>query len=216
MTSLRSLFALSVAAGTVAPWIAAGPGAEAGINTGAYVSRTEPGGTFTSDADDGSTYGSYSATLPGTNASLTWLEASSAFTGTCSGSPTLTAQAQGVSLVTLASDATFSIDFRMAELVREGNFVSWALVNASTGDAVAAVQFEDTAGSSFGGASAVANGTFTTTVTDGQYYLVMIAICTATGGDFSYNATFTAVPGPGAVAALVVLGSTNRRRRRMS
>jgi MYXO-CTERM domain-containing protein len=44
----------------------------------------------------------------------------------------------------------------------------------------------------------------------------MIAICTATGGDFSYNATFTAVPGPGAVAALVVLGSTNRRRRRMS
>ena len=215
MTTLRSVLALSVAAGTVSPWIAAVPGAEAGINTGAYVSRTELGGTFTSDADYGSTYGSYSATLPGTNASLTWLEASSAFTGTCSGSPTLTARSQGVSLVTLTSDATFSIDFSMGQLVREGNQVGWSLYDVNAGETIYGVSFDGTSAVATGGVAANADGTFTGNATAGQYFLVMLAECTATGGSFTYDATFTAVPGPGAAVALLFLGCPIPRRRRL-
>ena len=215
MTTLRPVFALFVAAGTVAPWIAAGPGAEAGINTGAYVSRTELGGAFTSDADYGTTYGSYSATLPGTNASLTWLEASSAFSGTCSGSPTLTARSQGVALMTLTSDATFSIDFSMSQLVRAGNQVGWSLYDINTGETVFGVSFDGTTGAATGGVGEQADGTFTATAAAGQYFLVMLAECTATGGSFSYGATFTAVPGPGGAVALLFLGCPTPRRRRL-
>jgi len=215
MTTLRSVLALSLAAGTVAPWIAAARGAEAGINTGAYVSHTELGGTFTSDADYGSAYGSYSATLPGTNASLTWLEASSAFTGTSSGSPTLTARSQGVSLVTLASDATFSIEFNMAQLVRDGNQVGWSLYDVNAGETVYGVSFDGTTAAATGGVAAQADGTFTGTAMAGQYFLVMLAECTATGGSFSYGATFTAVPGPGGAVALLLIGCPVSRRRRL-
>ena len=214
MMTLRSVLALSVAAGTVAPWSATGPSARAAINTGAYVSRTELGGTFTSDADYGSTYGSYSATLPGTNASLTWLEASSAFSGTCSGSPTLTARSQGVSLVTLATDATFSIEFSMAQLVREGNQIGWSLYDVNAGETAYGVSFDGTTAAATGGVAEQADGTFTANAAAGQYFLVMLAECTATGGSFSYAATFTAVPGPGAAAALLFLGCPIPRRRR--
>jgi hypothetical protein len=214
MMTLRSVLALSVAAGTVAPWIATGPSARAGINTGAYVSRTELGGTFTSDADYGTTYGSYSATLPGTNASLTWLEASSAFSGTCSGSSTLTARSQGVSLVTLATDATFSIEFSMAQLVREGNQIGWSLYDVNAGETAYGVSFDGTTAAATGGVAEQADGTFTANAAAGQYFLVMLAECTATGGSFSYAATFTAVPGPGAAAALLFLGCPIPRRRR--
>ena len=215
MTTLRSVLALSVAAGTVAPWIATNAGAEAGLNTGAYVSRNEFGGAFTSDADYGTTYGSYSATLTGTDASLTWLEASSAFSGTCSGSPTLTARSQGVSLVTLATDATFSIEFSMAQLVREGNQVGWSLYDVNAGKTAYGVSFDGTTAAATGGVLEQADGTFTATAAAGQYFLVMLAECTATGGSFSYAATFTAVPGPGAAVALLFLGCPSPRRRRL-
>ena len=216
MTTLRSLVALTFTAGTVAPWFASAPGAMAGINTGAYVSRTEVGGAFTSDSDYGTAYGSYSATLPGTNASLTWLEASSTFIGTCSGSPTLTARSQGVSLVTLTSDATFSIEFSMSQLVRQGNQVGWSLYDIAAGETVYGVSFDGTSASATGGVAEQADGTFTATATAGEYFLVMLAECTATGGTFSSNATFTAVPAPGGVAALLALGGAHRRRRRLA
>lgn len=216
MTTHRSLVALSFTAGTVASWFASAPSAMAGINTGAYVSRTEVGGAFTSDSDYGTTYGSYSATVPGTNASLTWLEASSTFNGTCSGSPTLTTRSQGVSLVTLTSDATFSIEFSMAQLVRQGNQVGWSLYDIAAGETVYGVSFDGTSASATGGVAEQADGTFTATATAGQYFLVMLAECTATGGTFSSNATFTAVPAPGGVAALLALGGAHRRRRRLA
>jgi hypothetical protein len=216
MTTLRSALALSFALVTVAPWIAAVSGTVAGLNTGAYVSRNELGGAFTSDSDYGTAYGNYSATLPGTSASLTWLETSSSFSGTCSGSPTLTARSQGVSLVTLTSDATFSIEFSMAQLVRQGNQVGWSLYDIAAGETVYGVSFDGTSASATGGVAEQADGTFTATATAGQYFLVMLAECTATGGTFSSNATFTAVPAPGGVAALLALGGAHRRRRRLA
>jgi len=215
MTTLRSFVAFSTASITVAPWIATAPSAFAGLNTGAYVSRNEVGGTFTSDSDYGTTYGSYSATLPGTGASLTWLETSSAFNGTCSGSSTLTARSQGVSMVTLASDATFSIEFNMAQLVRAGNQVGWSLYDITAGETVYGVSFDGTAASATGGVAAQADGSFTGTAMAGQYFLVMLAECTATGGSFSYGATFTAVPGPGGAVALLLLSCPVSRRRRL-
>ena len=214
MTTIRSLVALSFTAGAVAPWIANGPSAVAGLNTGAYVSRNEVGGNFTSDSDYGTSYGSYSATLPGTNASLTWLETSSTFSGTCSGSATLTARSQGVSLVTLASDATFSIEFSMGQLVREGNQVGWSLYDVNAGETIYGVSFDGTSAAATGGVTANADGTFTANATAGQYFLVMLAECTATGGSFTYGATFTAVPGPGAAVALLLIGCPVPRRRR--
>jgi hypothetical protein len=228
MTIPRSVFILSLCASTVAPWIATGPTALADIlSPGAFVSRydgTPPNDLYSSNSASGSAYGTYNAALPGTaidptppTASLNWGATTSSFSGTCAGSPTLKARSQAISLMTLESDATFSIAFSMGELVRAGNSVGWALARIDrAGEPDFAVQFEGTDGASFGGVTAEADGTFTANVTAGQYLLVMLAECTATGGDFSYNATFTAVPGPGGVAALVVLGSTNRRRRRMS
>jgi hypothetical protein len=199
------------------------------LSPGAFVSRydgTPPNDPYSSNSDSGSEYGTYIAALPGTaddptgtTASLNWGATTSSFSGTCAGSPTLKARSQAISLMTLESDATFSIAFSMGELVRAGNKVGWVLARIDidrAGEPDFAVQFDGTDGTSFGGVPRQANGTFTATVTAGQYLLVMLAECTATGGDFSYNATFTAVPGPGGVAALVVLGSTNRRRRRMS
>lgn len=215
MTTLRSVLALSLAAGTAAPWIATVPCADAGLSTGAYVSRNELGGAFTSDADYGTAYGSYSATLPGTNASLTWLEASGTFAGACSGSPTLTARSQGVSLVTLATDATFSIEFSMAQLVRAGNQVGWSLYDVDAGETAYGVSFDGTSAAATGGVAEQADGTFTASAAAGQYFLVMLAECTATGGSFSYAATFTAVPGPGGMAALLFLGCPTPRRRRL-
>jgi len=227
MTIPRSVFILSLCASTVAPWIATGPTALADIlSPGAFVSRydgTPPNDLYSSNSASGSAYGTYNAALPGTaidptgtTASLNWGATTSSFSGTCAGSPTLKARSQAISLMTLESDATFSIAYSMNQLVRTGNEVGLTLVNLGTGESVFGVQFQGTSGTSTGGVTAQADGTFTNTVTAGQYLLVMLAECTATGGDFSYNATFTAVPGPGGVAALVVLGSTNRRRRRMS
>ena len=227
MTTFRSASVLSLCASTVAPWIATGPTALADIlSPGAFVSRYDANSNpvYSSDGDSGSEYGTYIAALPGTTddptdtiATLNWGATTSSFSGTCAGSPTLKARSQAISLMTLESDATFSIAFSMGELVRAGNSVGWALVRiGQAGGPDFAVQFEGTDGDSFGGVTVEADGTFTRNVTTGQYLLVMLAECTATGGNFSYNATFTAVPGPGGVAALVVLGSTNRRRRRMS
>jgi hypothetical protein len=62
---------------------------------------------------------------------------------------------------------------------------------------------------------AVADGMFTGTAVAGQYFLVMLAECTATGGSFSYGATFTAVPGPGGAVALLLIGCPVSRRRRL-
>ncbi len=227
MTTFRFASVLSLCASTVAPWIATGPTALADIlSPGAFVSRydgTPPNESYDSRSASGSAFGTYIASLPGTavdpagtSATLNLGATTNSFSGTCAGSPTLKARSQAISLMTVASDATFSIAYSMAQLVRAGNEVSWALENSVTGDLVLAVQFQGTSGTSTGGVTAQANGTFTKTVAAGQYLLVMLAECTATGGDFSYDATFTAVPGPGGVAALVVLGSTNRRRRRMS
>ena len=225
MTTFRSASVLSLCASTVAPWIAIGPTALADFSFGVYVYRYDgtPPGAFSEASGSASAVGSYSAALPGTTndptgttASLNWGATTNSFSGTCAGSPTLKARSQAISLMTLESNATFSIAYSMAQLVRAGNQVSWTLQNFNTGEFAFGVQFDGTSGTSTGGVTAQANGTFTETVTAGQYLLVMLAECTATGGTFSYDATFTAVPGPGGVAALVVLGSTNRRRRRMS
>lgn len=215
MKPVRSVVALACTAGAVSPWIAPGSNAVAGLNTGAYVSRNETGGTFASDSDYGSAYGSYGANLPGTSASLTWLETASTFTGTCSGSSTLTARSQGVALMTLASDATFSIEFSMSQIVRAGNQVGWSLYDIQSGETVYGVSFDGTTAAATGGVAEQADGTFTATASAGQYFLVMLSECTATGGTFSYGATFSAVPGPGGLAAVALFGSAHRRRRRL-
>jgi uncharacterized protein (TIGR03382 family) len=76
------------------------------------------------------------------------------------------------------------------------------------------VSFNGTTPNAFGGVSTNKADTFTGTVSAGTYLLVMLAQCDNTGGTFSYDATFTPVPAPGAIPAILMAAALRGRRRR--
>ena len=192
--------------------------ASAGIQTGAYVSQNDlPNQQFTQDSDYGAGFGSYRASLTGTtgtSAALDWYATNATFTGTCSGSSTLSARSQGVALYAFAEGQSFHITYAMSQIVRTGNSVGWALVDTSSGDIVAGISFDGTTASTAGGVSGMANDSFSASLEAGTYLLVALAECTDTGGAFVYDATFTAAPAPGALAVLAMATATPARRRR--
>jgi hypothetical protein len=118
-------------------------------------------------------------------------------------------------VVTLAASTTFTINYDMTGVVRAGNDVSWALVDTNSSDVVFGLTYEDTNATAVGGvSSASAAGSFSGTAAAGTYWLIMAAQCEQLGGNFSYDATFTAVPAPGAFPAILMAAALRGRRRR--
>jgi hypothetical protein len=121
-----------------------------------------------------------------------------------------------VALLAFDGDTSFAITWAMQQCVAEGNVIGWGLVDlAGAGDPTLGVQFVGIESTAFGGVAATASGSFTGTVAAGTYLLVMAAENAAAGGAFSYSATFSQVPAPGALVTLLVAGvvATARRRR---
>jgi hypothetical protein len=189
----------------------------AGIAPGAFASwtsSTPPG--YVEDAAVAPGPGTYEASVTDATASLVWGASSSALSGYASGGTTVTARARGVALLAFDGDTSFAITWAMQQCVAEGNVIGWGLVDlAGSGDPTLGVQFVGTEATAFGGVAATASGSFTGTVAAGTYLLVMAAENAAAGGAFSYSATFSQVPAPGALVTLLVAGvvATARRRR---
>ncbi|MEI6474967.1 MAG: hypothetical protein WCO75_06205 [Planctomycetota bacterium] len=193
------------------------------INPGVDVTRVVDSPFEVNTANDyGLTPGHYQASVPGNSADLNWLTDGSNFVGVCTGNTdpttgirTLFGGSKGITLVTLATDTTFAINYNMTGVVRVGNDVSWALIDTTTTDAVFGLTFEDTTATATGGvSSASAAGSFSGTASAGTYWLIMAAYCEQLGGTFSYDATFSAVPAPGAFPAILMAAALRGRRRR--
>lgn len=187
----------------------------AGISPGTYASWTNlgPGGGFVDDNDPASTFGSYSSQVTDAAANLTWAVTASSFSGSATGGNQIRSTARGAATFTFSESMDFSITWNMAAVVRDGNLVGWTLVDLATGNDVYAVSYENLAATTAGGAAAQASGSLVGSVGAGSYLLVMAADCFAAGGSFSYGASFTAVPAPGALALLALAGCPRRRRR---
>ena len=157
--------------------------------------------------------------ISGISANLIWrADNSSTFVGTCTGVPSTSANSstglsQTVMQVTLGTQSTFSITYDMSQVVRVGNQISWGLTDL-LGNPTYYVSFNGTTPAASGGVSTQTSDTFTGTVSAGTYLLVMLAQCDNTGGTFSYDATFTAVPAPGAIPAILMAAALRGRRRR--
>ena len=189
----------------------------AGIAPGAFDSWTSsapPG--YVEDAAVAPGPGTYEASVTDASASLVWGAFSSALSGHASGGTTVTARARGVALLTFDGDTSFAITWAMQQCVAEGNVIGWGLVDLAGGeDPTLGVQFVGIEATAFGGVAATSSGSFMGTVAAGTYLLVMAAENAAAGGAFSYSATFSQVPTPGALVTLLVAGvvATARRRR---
>ena len=193
--------------------------------TGVFVSRS-PGlnnsSGYASADSYGSVSGNYQASMvgiSGISANLIWrADNSSTFVGTCTGVPSTSANSstglsQTVMQVTLGTQSTFSITYDMSQVVRVGNQISWGLTDL-LGNPTYYVSFNGTTPAASGGVSTQTSDTFTGTVSAGTYLLVMLANCDNTGGTFSYDATFTPVPAPGAIPAILMAAALRGRRRR--
>ena len=193
--------------------------------TGVFVSRS-PGlnnsSPYASADSYGSVSGNYQASMvgiSGISANLIWrADNSSTFVGTCTGVPSTSANSstglsQTVMQVTLGTQSTFSITYDMSQVVRVGNQISWGLTDL-LGNPTYYVSFNGTTPAASGGVSTQTSDTFTGTVSAGTYLLVMLANCDNTGGTFSYDATFTPVPAPGAIPAILMAAALRGRRRR--
>jgi len=195
---------------------------------GVSVSRTS--GLFNTSpnksADSyGNVPGTYQASMvgiAGISANLIWRDDdSSTFLGTCTGVSTPPANeskgiSQTVMQVTLGTQSTFAITYDMSQIVRVGNTIAWVLSDSNADDnPVYGVSFIDTSDFVVGGVSNDPNATsFNGTVPAGTYLLTMYAECNNTGGTFSYDATFTPVPAPGAIPAILMAAALRGRRRR--
>jgi hypothetical protein len=202
--------------------------AVAGPPTGVSVSQNRaPYGEYDKDEvfKPASGIGTYQASMDGIagiSANLIWgTNNSSSFVGECYGVPASannasTGVSQTVMQVNLSTQSTFAITYDMRQLVGLGNTVAWVLSDSNTGDfPVYAVSFIDAVGTEFGGVSIDPDATsFTDTVPAGTYLLTMYAECNNTGGTFSYDATFTPVPAPGAIPAILMAAALRGRRRR--
>ncbi len=193
---------------------------------GVFVSRS-PGLNNSSPYASADSYGTgpgnYQASMvgiSGISANLNWLANNgSNFVGTCTGiaseSPnSSTGVSQSVMRVDLVTNSTFAISYSMSQLVRAGNQVSWGLTDLS-GNPSYFVSFSNGTVSTYGdGLSTSADASFSVTVPPASYLLVMLAQCDNTGGTFSYDATFTPVPAPGAFPAILMAAALRGRRRR--
>ncbi len=193
---------------------------------GVFVSRT-PGQNNTSPYDSATSTatgpGNYQASMvgiPGISANLNWLTNNgSNFVGTCTGIPNESPNSsrgvsQTVMQVNILTNSTFAITYSMSQLVRAGNEVSWGLTDLS-GNPSYYVSFINGTPTIYGdGLSTNADASFTVTVPPASYLLVMNAQCDAAGGTFSYDATFTPVPAPGAIPAILMAAALRGRRRR--
>ena len=193
--------------------------------TGVFVSRS-PGLNNSSPYASADSYGTIPGTyqasmvgISGISANLIWrADNSSTFVGTCTGVPSTSANSstglsQTVMQVTLGTQSTFSITYDMSQVVRVGNQISWGLTDL-LGNPTYYVSFNGTTPAASGGVSTQTSDTFTGTVSAGTYLLVMLANCDNTGGTFSYDATFTPVPAPGAIPAILMAAALRGRRRR--
>ena len=193
--------------------------------TGVFVSRS-PGlnnsSGYASADSYGSVSGNYQASMvgiSGISANLIWrADNSSTFVGTCTGvSAPPASESRGLSRtvmeVTLGTQSTFSITYDMSQVVRVGNQISWGLTSLA-GNPTYYVSFDGTTPDTFGGVSTNTADTVTGTVSAGTYLLTMYAVCNAAGGTFSYDATFTPVPAPGAIPAILMAAALRGRRRR--
>ena len=216
-TATAVLLALPLACATIAE---AGGGS---INPGVNVTRVVDSPFEVNTASDyGLTPGHYQASVTGNSADLNWLTGGSNFVGVCTGNTdsqtglrTLFGGVQAITLVTLTTDTTFAINYDMTAVVRTLNDVSWALIDTTTTDVVFGLTFEDTIATATGGVSSTsAAGSFSGTASAGTYWLIMAAYCEQLGGNFSYDATFTAVPAPGVFPAILMAAALRGRRRR--
>jgi hypothetical protein len=157
--------------------------------------------------------------IAGISANLIWRDNnSSTFVGACAGVSAPPANesrgiSQTVMQVNLLTQSTFAITYDMSQIVRAGNQISWGLTSLE-GFPAYYLGFDGTTADAFGGVSNNAADTFTGTVSAGTYLLVMLAQCDNTGGTFSYDATFTPVPAPGAIPAILMAAALRGRRRR--
>ena len=192
---------------------------------GVFVSRS-PGLNNTSPYASADSYGTVPGTyqasmvgISGISANLNWLANNgSNFVGTCTGVPSTSPNSsrgisQTVMQVNLLTQSTFAITYDMSQIVRAGNQISWGLTSLE-GFPAYYLGFDGTTADAFGGVSSNAADTFTGTVSAGTYLLVMLAQCDNTGGTFSYDATFTPVPAPGAIPAILLAAALRGRRRR--
>lgn len=192
---------------------------------GVFVSRS-PGLNNTSPYASADSYGTVPGTyqasmvgISGISANLNWLANNgSNFVGTCTGVPSTSPNSsrgisQTVMQVNLLTQSTFAITYDMSQIVRAGNQISWGLTSLE-GFPAYYLGFDGTTADAFGGVSSNAADTFTGTVSAGTYLLVMLAQCDNTGGTFSYDATFTPVPAPGAIPAILMAAALRGRRRR--
>ncbi len=200
--------------------------AVAGTPTGVSVSQNRaPYGEDDNDDDfkSASGPGTYQASMDGIAgiyANLIWgTNNSSSFVGACYGSSAEGGESTGVSQtvmqVNLLTPSTFAITYDMSQIVGAGNQISWGLTDL-LGNPTYGVSFNGTTlpPDVWGGVSSNTADTFTGTVSAGTYLLVMLAQCDNTGGIFSYNATFSAVPAPSALSALIMAAALRGRRRR--
>ena len=182
---------------------------------GVFVSRS-PGNASAATPATGP--GNYQASMVGISdisANLNWLTNNgSNFVGTCTGVPnSSTGVSQTVMQVDLLAQSAFAITYNMSAVVRTGNQISWGLTDL-LGNPTYYVSFNGTTPAASGGVSTQTSDTFTGTVSAGTYLLVMLANCDNTGGTFSYDATFTPVPAPGAIPAILMAAALRGRRRR--
>ena len=198
-----------------------------GIQTGVTVSQSNaPNNTYSNAEDIGSALGIYQASManiPGISAYLNWRANGSTFVGTCTGTDdqglgAITGRSRTVTEITLGSNSTFAITYDMQGAQGIGNDVSWGLLDLGSADTslpVFGLTFTGAAAIAWGGVSTLSSaGSFSGSVAAGTYWLVMSAECTNTGGNFSYDATFTAVPAPGAFPAILMAAALRGRRRR--
>ena len=194
-----------------------------GLQEGVFVSRTSfaPTPGLEEDFDYGAVPATYQASVTSNSATLNWLENGSNFVGTCNGATNsvtneveVTGRSQSITLITLTTASIFSINYSMSAVVRAGNEVTWSLVDTNTGVPEFGLQFDGIAATAFGGVPTSADGSFASTASAGTYWLIMLAECDNLGGSFSYDATFTPVPAPGAIPAILMAAALRGRRRR--
>ena len=218
----------SIAVVVALPLVCAAVPASGGLQEGVFVKRTSfaptPGWVDDSDYLVGApTYpATYQASVTSNSATLNWLANGSNFVGTCNGATNsvtneveVTGRSQSITLISLTTASNFSINYSMSNVVRAGNEVTWSLVDTNTGVPEFGLQFDGIAATAFGGVlDTSANGSFASTASAGTYWLIMLAECDNLGGSFSYDATFSAVPAPGALSALIMAAALRGRRRR--
>ena len=209
------------------PLVCASIAEAGGIQTGVLVSQNNvPNSTYANAQDIGSELGIYQASMAGISgisADLNWRANGSTFIGTCTGTAdqgfgAITGVSRTITQITLGSNSTFAITYDMQGAEGIGNDVSWGLLDLGSVDPsvpMFGLAFTGAAATAWGGVSTLSSaGSFSGSVAAGTYWLVMSAECENTGGNFSYDATFTPVPAPGAIPAILMAAALRGRRRR--